>query len=107
MCIYVSLSLCLKIAPQLVTVNEKPQQTIHSPDRLYKAQTDYTKPPKDHTKPRKTIQRPIILNRTLTYYTRVANNINLTQNIKYPILKTQYIKSKGSIINKRVLVRAP
>ena len=27
----------------------KPQQTIQSPDRLYKAPTDYTKPPKHYT----------------------------------------------------------
>ena len=32
-----------------------------SPKRLYKAPTDYTKPQKDYTKHRKTIQRPEIL----------------------------------------------
>ena len=65
----------------------KPQKTLQSPDRLYKAQTDYTKPPKHYTKPRQTIQspnrqykaptdntkpqnirqRPNILNKTLQY----------------------------------------
>ena len=49
----------------------KPQKTSQSHDRLYKAPTDYTKP-------RKTIER-------------VAININLTSNIKYPIFKQQLL----------------
>ena len=28
---------------------EKPQKTLQSPNRLYKAPTDYTKPRKEHT----------------------------------------------------------
>ena len=36
----------------------KPQKIIQSPDRLYKAPTDYRKP-------RQTIQRPKILDKTL------------------------------------------
>ena len=41
-----------------------------SPDRLYKAPTDYTKLQKDFTKPEKTISRPKILgNKTIKYQT--------------------------------------
>ena len=70
-----------------------------SPNRLYKAPTDKTKPPKDYTKTQQTIQSPKILDNTFKkhakppklldknhkYLTRVATNINLASNIKYPI----------------------
>ena len=35
-----------------------PSKIIRSPDRLYKAPTDYTTPQKGYTKPRQTIQAP-------------------------------------------------
>ena len=69
----------------------KLQKTLQSPDRLYKAPkrlykapTDYTKPRKD-TKPRNIRQNPKVLDKDLTYLTRVATNINSTNTIKYLI----------------------
>ena len=50
------------------TDNTKPQQTIQSPNRQYKAPTDNTKPQTDNSKPRQTIQRPLkILDKTIKY----------------------------------------
>ena len=72
----------------------KPRQTIQSPNRLYKATTDYTKPPKDYRNLQNIRQKLKILNKYPTYLTRVATNINQAYNIKYPILETQYINKK-------------
>ena len=68
----------------------KPQKTIQSPDRLHKAPTNYTKPRQTSQSPKKTTQShqkytkpikqlykdPNILDKSLTYSTRLANNIN-------------------------------
>ena len=70
--------------------NIKPQRTIQSPDRLYKASKDYTKLTKDYTKTTNIRQHPKILDTDLKYLTRVATNINLIYNIKCIILKTTY-----------------
>ena len=91
------------------------------PDRQYKAPADNRKPQKDNTKPQhtiqcpekttqsseKTVQRhdildtdPKIFNTHLKYLTRAATNKKLTQNIKYPILKTTTIIQKVSLLLK-------
>ena len=70
-----------------------------TPKRLYKAQKRLYK----HINVRQNLK---ILDEYPKYLTRVATNINLTSNIKYPILKTTYINQKGISINKRVLIRA-
>ena len=44
-----------------------PQKTIQSPDRLYKAPPDYTKPQKHYTKTKNIRRRPKILDKTLKY----------------------------------------
>ena len=87
----------------------KPQQTIQSPDRLYKAPTYYTKPPKDYRNLQKDYikllnikQNPKILDKNPTHWTRVATNIYSTSSIKYPILNNTVINKKGIIINKGV-----
>ena len=69
----------------------KPQKPIQSPDRLYKAPTEYTKlqntiqrpeiPCKSSAKPKDIRQRPNILDKDPKYLTRVATNINLPYNI--------------------------
>ena len=45
----------------------KPQKIIQSPDRLYEAPTDYTKPRQTIQSHKKTIQRHKILDETLKY----------------------------------------
>ena len=40
------------------------------------------------------MQNPTILDKNQKYLTRVATNINLTSDIKYPILKIQYIHNR-------------
>ena len=80
------------------------RQPRQSPDRLYKDPTDNTKPPNDYTKPLNIRQKPKILDKYPKYLTRVATNINLTGNIKYPICKTSMINEKGIIINEMVLI---
>ena len=45
----------------------KPRQTIQSPNRQYKAPTDYTKPRQTTQSIKEIIQRPRILNKTQTY----------------------------------------
>ena len=45
----------------------KPRQTIQSPDKPYKAPTDYTKPPKDYRKSKNIKQNPKILDKHRTH----------------------------------------
>ena len=46
----------------------KPQQTIQSPNRLYKAPKHYTKPAKKHAKPNNIKQEPKIFNKSSNKY---------------------------------------
>ena len=65
---------------------EKPQKTLHSRDRQYKAPKDYTKRRQNIESPKAIIQSPEILDKTqnirqsLKYQTRVATNICLAYN---------------------------
>ena len=58
----------------------EPQKTMHSPDRLYKA-------PKRLYKNMKILDKTKNIRHEPKMLTRVATNISLTNNIKYPILK--------------------
>ena len=55
--------------------------------RLYKGPTDYTKPHKDYTKTENIRQNPHMLDKDLTYLTRVATHNNLTHNTAHQTLK--------------------
>ena len=87
-----------------------PQKTIRSPDRLYKAPTDYRKPRQIilspnrlYKGPEKSIERHEILDNKpknikpepkVFHLTRVSNNHVSTYNIKYLVDKIQLLRKK-------------
>ena len=77
-----------------------PQKIIQSPDGLNKAPKHYTKTQNIRQNLQTNMQNPQKNEKNQKHETRVATNISLTSNIKYPILKPHILIKKVLILIK-------